>query len=259
MNTQVAVIEVKDLIPVEYIERETFFLNANNEIDPLINKVKDYYSSIYFDGMDGKTEQGRKQIKKLAAELNNVIKTIDGYGKAVVDILKDKPKKIDAGRKKIKDALGELYETIRKPVVEYEAEQARIKAEEEAKLAEEQRLKDEELDKLRAENERLEREEQIRKQAAETARTEAENKAKEAELALQREREANERKEQERLAEEKRIKDEEEKRLADTAHIKAVNNEALNAFISLGVDEDVAKQVITLIYEQKIPNIKINY
>lgn len=51
-----------------------------------------------------------------------------------MSILKSKPNKIDAIRRKINYALGAFYNEIRKPVVEYKAEKDQIKAEEDSTI-----------------------------------------------------------------------------------------------------------------------------
>lgn len=253
------IIEINSLIPVEYANREKFFLNENNEAQTIIDVVKKHYSSIVFEGIDGKTEAGRKAIKKISAELNNKIKEIDNAGKEVVDILKAKPNIIDATRKKIKDELGTLYKEMRKPVVEYEAKQARIKAEEEARIEAQRIAEQEELARLRAEKEQRDKEMRIAEEAAEKAKLEADNRAREAELALQREREENARKERERLAEIQRAKEEEARRLADVEHKRSINQKAVNDFCNFGIDKQIAIEVLKLIAGNKISNITINY
>lgn len=249
-------IEIKNQIPAAYVDREKFFLNENNEIEPLVEKVREHYSTIY---VDGSTEDGRKAIKKLAAELNSLIKEIDSYGKEVVDILKAKPKKIDAGRKLIRDELSILYAEIRKPVTDYESEQARLKAEEEARIAEEQRKKDEELAQLKAAEIQRLREEKIRLAAEEKAKRELEKKALAAELALERERQAAKQKELARLAAEKRKKLEEEKRIANVNHQRDVKNRAFNSLITNDIDRDTAIKVIQLISDNKVENVFIKF
>ena len=253
------IIEIKSLIPVEYANREKFFLNENNEAQTIIDVVKKHYSSIVFEGIDGKTEAGRKAIKKISAELNNKIKEIDNAGKEVVDILNARPKKLNATRKKIRDELGVLYDEIRKPVVEYEAEQARIKAEEEARIEAQRIAEQEELARLRAEKEQRDRDIQIVEEAARKAKLEAENLAREAELALQREREENAKKERERLAEIQRATEEEARRLADVEHKRSINQKAVNDFCNFGIDKQIAIEVLKLIAGNKISNITINY
>lgn len=253
------IIEIKSLIPVGYADREAFFLNENNEAQTLIDAVVKYYSSITFEGADGKTPAGRKAIKDLAAELNKKIKEVDNAGKDIVSILKAKPSKIDATRKKIRDALGALYDEIRRPVVEYEAEQARIKAEEEAKIEAQRRAEQEELARLRAEKEQRDREALIAEEATKKARLEADNRAREAELALQCEREETARKERERLAEIQRAKEEEARRIADVEHRRSINQKIVNDFCNFGINKETAIDVLKLIVSKKISNITINY
>lgn len=64
-----------------------------------------------------------------------------------------------------------MYDEIRKPVVEYEAEQARIKAEEEARIEAQRIAEQEELARLRAEKEQRDREARIAEEAAEKSLT----------------------------------------------------------------------------------------
>lgn len=253
------IIEISSLIPMEYANREKFFLNENNEIQPIIDIVKKHYSSIVFEGIDGKTEAGRKAIKKIAAELKKKIDEIDNAGKEFASILKAKPKLIDATRKKIRDDLGALYEEIRRPVVEYEAEQNRIKAEEEARIEAQRRAEQEELERLRAEKEQRDREFQVAQEAAAQAKLEADNRVKEAELALQREREENARKEQERQAEIQKLKEDEERRNTDVEHKRSINRKVITDFCNSGIAEEIAITVLKLIVGNKISNITINY
>lgn len=257
MNTNI--IEITSLIPASFDSREKFFLNENDEITPLITEISNYYKKLVFDGMDASTAEGRKAIKKVAAELNNNIKKIDDLGKSVVDVLKAKPKRIDAGRKLIREALTSVYNEIREPVIKYEAEQARIKAEEQAKADAIRREEKEELEKLRAEKAQKERDAQLIAEAAEAVKREAENKAKEAELELKREREENERRERERLAEIQRQNDEKQRRLADAVHRRNIKNTIYHSFVNFGIDGQTAKDVIDLIDADKIPNLSINY
>ncbi|HFX6345761.1 TPA: hypothetical protein ACIFDL_000298 [Acinetobacter nosocomialis] len=158
-----------------------------------------------------------------------------------------------------------------------------------------------ELERLRkAEQERLQREheERVAYEAAEKARLEAERKAKEEAERVEREkqeaiakaerekREAAERearlvaeKEAAELraqhaaeAERKRIEAEqaakleaerkaEEARLANRAHMKKINNEALSAMMYgvPGLTEEMAKELIRLIAKNEVPNISIKY
>lgn len=134
--------------------------------------------------------KNRDAIKSLAYKVTQSKTYIDKAGKAVVDELKELPKKVDASRKQCRDELDALSEEIRKPVTVWEdVEKARIAAEELARQIErdhEEALQMNELHDLRKaeeERKRIEHENEIKRQAAEQARIEAEQKA-------QREREA---------------------------------------------------------------------
>ncbi|HHZ7687172.1 TPA: hypothetical protein ACWL66_000655 [Morganella morganii] len=155
--------------------------------------------------------KNRDAIKSLAYKVTQSKTYIDKAGKAVVDELKELPKKVDASRKQCRDELDALSEEIRKPVTAWEdAEKARAAAEELVKQIErdhEEALQMNELHDLRKaeeERKRIEHENEIKRQAAEQARIEAEQKAQrdreaaelkarqEVEAAAKREREARE-------------------------------------------------------------------
>lgn len=136
--------------------------------------------------------KNRDAIKSLAYKVTQSKTYIDKAGKAVVDELKELPKKVDASRNQCRDELDTLSEEIRQPVTAWEdAEKARVAAEELVKQIErdhEEALQMNELHDLRKaeeERKRIEHENEIKRQAAEQARIEAEQKA-------QRDREAAE-------------------------------------------------------------------
>ncbi|WP_119312640.1 cell envelope biogenesis protein TolA [Morganella morganii] len=147
--------------------------------------------------------KNRDAIKSLAYKVTQSKTYIDKAGKAVVDELKELPKKVDASRKQCRDELDALSEKIRQPVTGWEdAEKARVAAEELVKQIErdhEEALQMNELHDLRKaeeERKRIEHENEIKRQAAEQARIEAEQKAQRdreaAELKAKQEREAAE-------------------------------------------------------------------
>ncbi|MGJ7318798.1 cell envelope biogenesis protein TolA [Morganella morganii] len=158
--------------------------------------------------------KNRDAIKSLAYKVTQSKTYIDNAGKAVVDELKELPKKVDASRKLCRDELDSLREEIRRPVTAWEAqEEARKQAEEAQRVADElARLMpylhaealemNAECDRLIAEKKaeeerkRIEHENEIKRQAAEQARIEAEQKAQRdreaAELKAKQEREAAE-------------------------------------------------------------------
>ena len=147
--------------------------------------------------------KNRDAIKSLAYKVTHSKTYIDKAGKALVDDLKELPKKVDASRKQCRDELDALSEEIRQPVTAWEdAEKARVAAEELVKQIErdhEEALQMNELHDLRKaeeERKRIEHENEIKRQAAEQARIEAEQKAQRdreaAELKAKQEREAAE-------------------------------------------------------------------
>jgi len=147
------------------------------------------------------TVKGRKEIASLAYRVSQTKSYLDGLGKDLVAELKEVPKLIDANRKTVRDRLDVLRDKARQPVTDWEAEQDRIKAEEEARIAADKLaaqiesdheialLLNEKFDrdaaeaKAEAERQRAAYKEEIRRQAVEQARIEAEQ-------AAQRERDA---------------------------------------------------------------------
>ncbi|CAE6906083.1 conserved protein of unknown function [Pseudomonas marincola] len=117
------------------------------------------------------------------------------------------------------------------------------------------RERDLQLQAERAERERLEGEQRAA-QAAQEAQARLEQAQRDADARAE---QAAERERQRQAAEQQRIADEAAAREADVAHKKAVNNEALAAFIAGGMPEDCAKQAVTLIAKRLIPNISITY
>ncbi|EMM9643971.1 cell envelope biogenesis protein TolA [Providencia rettgeri] len=149
---------------------------------------------------DFSVAKNRKAFASLAYKVAQTKTYIDKEGKAVVDKLKELPKKVDASRKIFRDELDALSTDIRKPLTEWEAQE---KTREEAEALKKQIEVDHEealqmnelfdLRKAEEERKRIAREEELKRQAAEQARLEAERKAQqEIEAAAQREREAKE-------------------------------------------------------------------
>ncbi|HCB1932624.1 TPA: cell envelope biogenesis protein TolA [Proteus mirabilis] len=149
---------------------------------------------------DFSVAKNRKAFASLAYKVAQTKTYIDKEGKAVVDKLKELPKKVDASRKIFRDELDALSIDIRKPLTEWEAQE---KAREEAEALKKQIEVDHEealqmnelfdLRKAEEERKRIAREEEMKRQAAEQARLEAERKAQqEIEAAAKREREAKE-------------------------------------------------------------------
>lgn len=183
VSTELIVIEKSTALQV-FTEKDA--------LDPILQKIKAEVEAFV---PDVTTAKGRKEIASMAYKIARSKTYIDSKGKELSAEYKEIPKKIDAGRRIAADFLENLQKEVRKPLDEWEAEQARIKAEEEARIEAEKlavqkeadhesALVENELFNLRkaeekrlAEEARLKREEEIRKEAAAQATRDAEAKA----------------------------------------------------------------------------------
>ncbi|WP_313752435.1 cell envelope biogenesis protein TolA [Mixta calida] len=179
--------EAKDLVIIEKANALTVFKSAD-QIEEILQKVEREVMSFV---PDVSTAKGRKEIASLAYRVAQTKTYLDGLGKDLVAELKEVPKLIDANRKTVRDRLDALRDKARQPVTEWEAEQARIKAEEEARIAAEKLaaqiesdheialLLNEKFDREAAEakaekdRQRVAHEEELKRQAVEQARQEA--------------------------------------------------------------------------------------
>ncbi|MET6624673.1 hypothetical protein WH002_21770 [Klebsiella michiganensis] len=220
--------EIMDLVVIEKKNAMAVFTN-NDQLDPLIELIEKEARSLV---PDVTTKKGRDAIASMAHKVARSKTYIDNAGKDLVAELKALPKQIDESRRVARERLDALKDEVRRPLTEWEAEQARIAAE---KAAEEERQRIEaeqkaalealrkqvELDhemallmndafdreqaekKAEAERQRIAREEEIARQAQEKAKREAAEKAqREIDAAAAREREAilaKERAERERI------------------------------------------------------------
>ncbi|MCY1341530.1 hypothetical protein D9M68_138790 [compost metagenome] len=170
---------------------------------------------------------------------------------------------------------------------QYEAEQAELERLRKEAAEREQREREERIAREAAEAERLaaerraqeERDAATRREAeakaaaerrelelklaaeqAEREKVEAQRRAEQAERDAQARADAAAEAERKRQADEKaRIQAEAEAREADKEHKRAINKEALAAFIAAGMPEDCAKKAIELIAKRQIPHIQITY
>lgn len=220
--------EITDLVVIEKKNAMAVFTN-NDQLDPLIELIEKEARSLV---PDVTTKKGRDAIASMAHKVARSKTYIDNAGKDLVADLKALPKQIDESRRVVRERLDALKDEVRRPLTEWEAEQARIAAE---KAAEEERLRieaeqkaalealrkqvevdhemallmDKDIDRERAdkaaeaERQRIAREEEIARQAEEKAKREAAEKAqREIDAAAAREREAilaKERAERERI------------------------------------------------------------
>lgn len=202
------------LIPLEHIDAVEVF--TGQSLDELLARIRQETATIV---PDVSTAGGRKEIASLAYKIARSKTTIDDAGKTLVAEWKAKSAAVDAARKKARDYLDTLKDEVRKPLDEWEAEQARLereaakKAEDERKAAEAARLAEIEAREReirereeaiaareraeaqrvaaeKADRERQEREERIRQEAEAKAQRDAreaiERAAREAEEAKDR-------------------------------------------------------------------------
>lgn len=197
--------EITDLVVIEKSTALDVF-KSSDSVEDIISKVEREVNSFV---ADVNTTKGRKDIASMAYKVAQSKTYLDGLGKDLVAELKEVPKLIDANRKTVRDRLDALRDKVRQPLTEWEAEQERIKAEEEAKRASEELAKQVEADheialllndkfdrdlleaQQEAERQRIAHEEELKRQAAEQAKREAAEAAqREIDAAAAREREA---------------------------------------------------------------------
>ncbi|MFO3906229.1 hypothetical protein AAHD62_17140 [Enterobacter hormaechei] len=237
--------EATDLVVIEKSNAMAVF-TSKEQLDPLLEKIETEARSLV---PDLTTKKGRDAIASMAHKVARSKTYIDNAGKDLVAELKALPKQIDESRRIVRERLDALKDEVRRPLTEWEAEQERIKAEEEmnawhaealvmnenidlqraiqfeadhemALLMNDKFDRDREEQRRLAEQARRDREEQIKREAAEQARREAEEKHR-AELEAAARREAEARAETQRAEREALEAQERTARLAQEAREQA--------------------------------------
>lgn len=170
------------LIPVQNLVPEDVFKEGGT--DPIINAIK---AEVEKFQPDISTAKSRNEIASIAHKVARSKTFIDNMGKAVKDKYQSIIKPIDAERKKVRDELDALKEQVRKPLTDWENEQARIKAEEEAL-----EKYNSDWDQAIIDNDIFNRERELKRREEELARQEADRKAKEEADRIESERIAHE-------------------------------------------------------------------
>ncbi|WP_454695705.1 hypothetical protein [Achromobacter aegrifaciens] len=94
-----------------------------NGLDPWLDRIR---AEVSGHVPDLKTKKGHDAIASLAYKVRKAKTALDDLGKDQVDRLKEIPKKIDAERKRMRDALDALADEVRLPLTEWQqAEEAR--------------------------------------------------------------------------------------------------------------------------------------
>lgn len=101
---------------------------TTSELEDIVGKVREIATS-EANGLDASTAESRARLKVLAYKVKRSKTYLDGVGKALVDDLKDLPKRVDAHRKLAREALDKLHDEVRAPLTKWEEEQERVKRE----------------------------------------------------------------------------------------------------------------------------------
>jgi colicin import membrane protein len=194
-------------IKVEDICEENYpAIYGTNSLDQFINKTKEDLKGLVFDLS---TAKGRKECASQAAKVSSSKKAVENAGRAYLKIIKAKPKVIEKELREFVESMDKLRDETRKPLTDWEAEQAKIEAE---------RIAAEEAEKLRVQIENdhevaiLLNEKYDRDLAEAEAEKERQRIAYEAEIArLAKERAIKEERQRQADAEKERVAAEQEK------------------------------------------------
>jgi DNA repair exonuclease SbcCD ATPase subunit len=118
---------ITDLVVIEKTNALAVF-TSQEQLDPLIEAIEKEARSLV---PDLSTKKGRDAIASMAHKVARSKTYIDNAGKDLVAELKALPKQIDESRRLVRERLDALKDEVRRPLTEWEAEQERIKAEEE--------------------------------------------------------------------------------------------------------------------------------
>lgn len=256
MSNELVVIEESTALEV---------FTTNGGLDPIIQQAKNAVAEFSHD-MSTKASRGR--TASLARKVASLKTKLDSIGKESTADLKAKAKLVDESRKAMRDELDALKIIARKPLTEWEEEQARIEAEKAAA---------EEAARIKAEIEtahelavlmNTEFDRQLAERLAEEARLEKERQAQLEKERLEREariaREAKEKARQEEIArqkaEEQRKREERERLEANKQHCGKIHRQAVADIVNAcGLTESQAKAVVTAIAKRQISNVEIGY
>ncbi len=224
--SELTVIEIApDMAPAIFVE---------NGLDAFLEKIRAEVNEV----PDLSTAKGRARIASLSAQVSRSKTAVEKPGRDYLKRLKEQPKVVEAELRRFTNECDNLRDEVRRPLTEWEAEQQRLKEEEEARIAAEVLAKQIESDheialllnekfdrereeqRLLAEKAQRERDERLQREAAEQAKRDAEAKHQ-ADLDAAARREAEARAAVERAEREAREAQERTARLADEARKQA--------------------------------------
>lgn len=111
------------IIPIELDHKQAvaFFTKAD-EFEKLFARIKEQTDS---HAPDISTSKGRDEIRSLAHKVTRTKTTLDALGKAVKEDAQKTVDAVDSTRRKMREQMDALKDQVRKPLTEYEAEEAR--------------------------------------------------------------------------------------------------------------------------------------
>lgn len=116
--------DVKELIVIPQESALQVFI-TEGAILPYLEQIK---LAVSGQVPDLTTKKGRDEIASMAYKVAQSKTYLEGVGKKLADEQKEIPKKIDATRRLVKDQLDALRDQVRKPLTDWEFEQARIQS-----------------------------------------------------------------------------------------------------------------------------------
>ena len=109
----------KELMPLENVNAVTIFQEGG--LDDLLKAI---HAEAESHVPDLETDKGRKAIASIAAKVAKSKTYLDGLGKDMVAGWKNQAKVVDGGRKRMREDLDDLKAKVRKPLTDFENEQA---------------------------------------------------------------------------------------------------------------------------------------
>lgn len=223
---------MSDLAIIEIVPEMAPSIYVENGLDAFLEKIRAEVNEV----PDLSTAKGRARVASLAAQVSRSKTAVEKPGRDYLKRLKEQPKVVEAELRRFTTEFDNLRDEVRRPLTEWEAEQQRLKDEDEARIAAEALAKqiesDHEIDlllnekfdrereeqRLLAEKVQRERDERLQREAAEQAKRDAEAKHQ-AELDAAARREAEARAAAERAEREAREALERTTKLAEKALI----------------------------------------
>jgi len=218
-------------------------------LSQLMSEIDDAARSILWDVG---TKEGRATGASIARKVSSSKVVADNAGKALTEDWAMKKKKVDEGRRVLREFCDKLRDDIKAPIDLWKEGVARLEAEE--KLAEEIIVA---WDDAHQRDDLYNREAAVRKVEDKIAADKLAEYQKAQEEAL---KEAGAERERQRASEvSRKLKLEEQARIANKEHRRLINNAAAEALVAAGLDIEMAKKVISVIAVGLIPAVVIHY